>query len=87
MADIKRVAITVYYWPPSGGSGVQRWLFLVHYFAAQGMDVTVFVPKNPRVAQQDDALRQKVHQSITEVKVDGWEPLQHSSNPIGENLG
>ena len=51
------------------------------------MDVTVFVPKNPRVAQQDDALRQKVHQSITEVKVDGWEPLQHSSNPIGENLG
>ena len=87
MADIKRVAITVYYWPPSGGSGVQRWLFLANYFAAKGMDVTVFVPNNPRIAQRDDALRQKVHQGITEIKVDGWEPLQHSSKPIGENLG
>lgn len=87
MADIKRVAITVYYWPPSGGSGVQRWLFLANYFAAKGLDVTVFVPNNPRIAQRDDALRQKVHQGITEIKVDGWEPLQHSSKPIGENLG
>ena len=87
MADIKRVAITVYYWPPSGGSGVQRWLFLANYFATKGLDVTVFVPNNPRIAQRDDALRQKVHQGITEIKVDGWEPMQHSSKPIGENLG
>ena len=77
----------VYYWPPSGGSGVQRWLFLANYFAAKGMDVTVYVPNNPRIAQRDDALRQKVHQGITEIKVDGWEPMQHSSKPIGENLG
>ena len=87
MANIKRVAIMVYYWPPSGGSGVQRWLFLANYFAAKGMDVTVYVPNNPRIAQRDDALRQKVHQGITEIKVDGWEPMQHSSKPIGENLG
>ena len=86
MADIKRVAITVYYWPPSGGSGVQRWLFLANYFAAKGLDVTVFIPNNPRVAQRDDALRQKVDHGITEIKIDGWEPLQHSSKPIGENL-
>ena len=77
----------VYYWPPSGGSGVQRWLFLANYFAAKGMDVTVYVPNNPRIAQRDDALRQKVHQGITEIKVDGWEPLQRSNKPIGENLG
>ena len=87
MANIQRVAIMVYYWPPSGGSGVQRWLFLANYFAAKGMDVTVYVPNNPRIAQRDDALRQKVHQGITEIKVDGWEPMQHSSKPIGENLG
>ena len=77
----------VYYWPPSGGSGVQRWLFLANYFAAKGMDVTVFVPNNPRIAQRDDALREKVHQGITEIKVDGWEPLQGSNKSIGENLG
>ncbi|MBT5787831.1 MAG: glycosyl transferase, partial [Flavobacteriaceae bacterium] len=87
MADIKRIAIMVYYWPPSGGSGVQRWLFLANYFAAKGLDVSVFVPENPRIAQVDDRLAQKVHSGITEIKVAGWEPLQNSNKPIGENLG
>jgi glycosyltransferase involved in cell wall biosynthesis len=87
LADIKRIAIMVYYWPPSGGSGVQRWLFLANYFAANGLDISVFVPDNPRIAQRDDALEQKVHAEITEIKVAGWEPLQHSKKPIGENLG
>ena len=87
MADIKRIAIMIYYWPPSGGSGVQRWLFLSNYLAAQGLDISVFVPDNPRIAQVDNTLGQKVHSGITEIKVAGWEPLQHSNKPIGEDLG
>ena len=87
MADIKRIAIMVYYWPPSGGSGVQRWLFLANHFAAKGLDISVFVPKRPRIAQKDETLSQRVHSGITEVKIDSWEPLQHSNKPIGENLG
>jgi glycosyltransferase involved in cell wall biosynthesis len=87
LADIKRIAIMIYYWPPSGGSGVQRWLFLSNYLAAQGLDISVFVPDNPRIAQVDNTLGQKVHSGITEIKVAGWEPLQHSNKPIGEDLG
>jgi len=84
---IKRIAIMIYYWPPSGGSGVQRWLFLANFFSIKGLDVTVFVPNNPRIAQKDDALRQKIHHGIKEIKIHGWEPFQKSNKPIAENLG
>ena len=87
MHNIKRIALTVYYWPPTGGSGVQRWLFLANHFATQGMDVTVFVPQNPRVAQQDFELESKIHPTINIVRVAGWEPFQQTKKPIGENMG
>jgi len=29
--EIKKVLVIVYYWPPSGGAGVQRWLKFVKY--------------------------------------------------------
>ena len=67
----------VYYWPPSGGSGVQRWLFLANYFASQGLDIDVYVPNKPRIAQRDDTLKQKIHKGITEIKVNGWEPVRY----------
>ena len=86
MTNIKRVAIMVYYWPPSGGSGVQRWLFLANYFASQGLDIDVYVPNKPRIAQRDDTLKHKIHKGITEIKVNGWEPIRYSKKPIGENL-
>lgn len=76
----------VYYWPPSGGSGVQRWLFLANYFASQGLDIDVYVPNKPRIAQRDDTLKHKIHKGITEIKVRGWEPIRYSKKPIGENL-
>lgn len=34
---MKRVLIVTYYWPPSGGAGVQRWVKLSKYFAGQGI--------------------------------------------------
>jgi glycosyltransferase involved in cell wall biosynthesis len=83
----KHIALVVYYWPPSGGSGVQRWLFFANYFAENGLKVTVFTPKTPRIAERDDALITKVNKNINIIYVTGWEPLQKNKKPIGENLG
>ncbi len=83
----KHVALVVYYWPPSGGSGVQRWLFFANYFAKNGVKITVLTPKNPRVAEIDNALTRKLDESIDIVYVDGWEPLQNNKSAIGENVG
>lgn len=38
---MKKVLIITYYWPPSGGSGVQRWLKFVKYFRAYGIEPIV----------------------------------------------
>lgn len=87
MNSSKHIALVVYYWPPSGGSGVQRWLFFANYFAKNGIKISVFTPKNPRIAETDNALTKKVHEYIDVIYVDGWEPLQKSKDAIGENMG
>jgi hypothetical protein len=38
---VKKVLIITYYWPPSGGAGVQRWLNLPNTFP--DMDVEPYV--------------------------------------------
>jgi glycosyltransferase involved in cell wall biosynthesis len=35
---MKKVLVISYYWPPSGGSGVQRWLKFVKYFREFGIE-------------------------------------------------
>ncbi|MBM3185464.1 MAG: glycosyltransferase family 4 protein [Bacteroidetes bacterium] len=35
---MKKVLVITYYWPPSGGSGVQRWLKFVKYFREFGIE-------------------------------------------------
>ena len=40
----KRVLVIAYYWPPSGGSGVQRWVKFVKYLPSQDWQPVVFAP-------------------------------------------
>lgn len=87
MSKSKHIALVAYYWPPSGGSGVQRWLFLANYFVNHGVDVTVFTPKKPRIAETDMTLLKKVDPKIHVSYVEGWEPLQNSKKAINENIG
>ena len=37
----KKVLILSYYWPPSGGSGVQRWMYFAKYLVEFGIQPTV----------------------------------------------
>ena len=43
----KKILIITYYWPPSGGSGVQRWLNLSNYLVDMGCDVTCLLYTSP----------------------------------------
>ena len=47
---MKRLLIITYYWPPSGGSGVQRWLKFVKYLRQSGWEPVIYTPENPRTA-------------------------------------
>ena len=72
----KKVLIITYYWPPSGGSGVQRWLKFVKYLASFGWETYVYTPENPSFTLQDQSLLKDVPASTEVIKLPIWEPYQ-----------
>lgn len=46
---MKKVLILIYYWPPSGGSSVQRWLKMIKYFKDLKLEPFV-ITVNPKFA-------------------------------------
>jgi glycosyltransferase involved in cell wall biosynthesis len=75
MSD-KKVLIIAYYWPPSGGSGVQRWLKFVKYLPQFGWKPYVFTPENPSAPIIDESLLKDVPAEAVVVKLPIWEPYE-----------
>ena len=69
-----KVLIVTYYWPPSGGSGVQRWLKFVKYLPSYGWEPHVFTPENPSFAVRDPSLEKDVPPEAEVIKFPIWEP-------------
>lgn len=53
---MKRVLIITYYWPPSGGAGVQRMLKLVKYIREFGWEPIVYTAENASYPVLDHSL-------------------------------
>ena len=53
---MKRVLIISYYWPPAGGSGLQRWVKFAKYLPAEGWQPVVYTPQNPELSSVDETL-------------------------------
>jgi glycosyltransferase involved in cell wall biosynthesis len=71
---LNKVLIITYYWPPSGGSGVQRWLKFAKYLHQLGWQPYVFTPENPSFTIQDPSLLRDVPNSVEVIKLPIWEP-------------
>ena len=72
----KRILIITYYWPPSGGPGVQRWLKFVKYLPEFGWKPTIFIPENPSYPIVDETLEKEVSKDLEIIKTKIWEPYQ-----------
>lgn len=70
----KKVLIIAYYWPPSGGSGVQRWLKFVKYLPSFGWKPYVFTPSNPSSDIKDDSLLEDIPKEAEIIRFPIWEP-------------
>jgi glycosyltransferase involved in cell wall biosynthesis len=70
----RKLLIVTYYWPPAGGSGVQRWLKFVKYLHRAGWEPYVFTPENPYVAVHDESLLSDVPASVKVIRFPIWEP-------------
>lgn len=73
---MNKVLIVTYYWPPFGGSGVQRWLKFVKYLPSFGYQPFVYTPENPFVEIQDASLLKDVPAEAEVIKLPIWEPYQ-----------
>jgi glycosyltransferase involved in cell wall biosynthesis len=71
-----RVLIITYYWPPSGGSGVQRWLKMSKYLPAFGWEPWIFTPENPAFTVRDESLSADVPPEAEVIRFPIWEPYR-----------
>ena len=53
---MKRVLVITYYWPPVGGSGVQRWVKFAKYLPSEGWQPVIYTPENPDLSSIDESL-------------------------------
>ena len=59
---MKKVLIITYYWPPSGGAGVQRWLKFAKYLPEIGWQPIILTvgPTSASYPQRDESLSKEV---------------------------
>jgi glycosyltransferase involved in cell wall biosynthesis len=69
-----KVLLITYYWPPAGGSGVQRWLKFVKYLPEFGIEPVVYTVKDPDYAIEDSSLLNELPEGLEVLRGDIWEP-------------
>ncbi len=69
-----KALIITYYWPPAGGSGVQRWLKFVKYLQDFNVEPVVYTIKNPKYPILDNTLKDQVPKNIKILRQPIWEP-------------
>lgn len=84
---MKKVLIIAYYWPPSAGSGVQRWLKFVKYLREYGWEPIVYTPENPDFDLKDEKLAEEIPEGVTILRRPIFEPFQLYSRLTGQQAG
>lgn len=80
---MKRVLILTYYWPPSGGAGVQRWLKFVKYMRGFGIEPVVYTVQNGEMPVVDESLVKEVPAGTEILRTPIWEPYTIYKRFIG----
>lgn len=65
---LKKVLIISYYWPPSAGAGVQRWLKFSKYLRDFGWEPVVYTPENPESPHDDHSLLAEIPPGILQLR-------------------
>lgn len=73
---MKRVLVITYYWPPSGGSGVQRWVKFAKYLPLHGWQPVIYTPENPEISLADQSLEKDIPAEAEIIRTRIFEPYQ-----------
>ena len=81
---MKNVLIITYYWPPAGGSGVQRWLKFTKYLPKYNWQPIIYTPENPYFEVKDQALLNDIPAEAKIWKTPIWEPYALKDKLFGK---
>ena len=84
---MKRVLIITYYWPPTAGSGVQRWLKMSRYLPQYGWHPVIYTPENPEVGMTDESLLRDISPEAEVIKRPILEPYAVFNILTGKKKG
>ncbi|MEO0900708.1 MAG: glycosyl transferase family 1, partial [Bacteroidota bacterium] len=76
---MQKVLVIVYYWPPAGGPGVQRWLKFVKYLPHFEIEPIVYIPENPSYPIVDTNLVKEIPEDVQILKQPIREPYAFAS--------
>jgi glycosyltransferase involved in cell wall biosynthesis len=84
--NLKKVLVITYYWPPSGGAGVQRSLKFVKYLSQMGFSPIVLTVDEAKASYplNDQSLLKEVPKNVKVVRTNSFEPLNILSSIIGK---
>ena len=82
---MKKVLIISYYWPPSGGSGVQRWLKFAKYLPKFNWKPIIYTPENPYFDLMDNSLIAETTNEVEVIKTKIWEPYYLKDKIFGKS--
>ena len=80
---MKKVLIITYYWPPSGGSGVQRWLKMSKYLPEAGWRPVVYTAENAEYPVEDPSLEKDISPDAIVIKRPIVEPYSAYKKFLG----
>jgi len=80
---MKKVLIITYYWPPSGGAGVQRWVKFAKYLRDFGWEPIVYIPENPHYPILDKSFEKDLPENLHVIKHPIWEPYSFYKKFMG----
>lgn len=86
---MKRVLIITYYWIPSGGAGVQRWVKFCKYLRHYGWEPVIYSPENPEYPSVDHSFQKDIPADMVVIKRPIWEPYtlyRHLFGKKGEKI-
>lgn len=84
---MRRVLIITYYWPPSGGSGVQRWLKMSKYLPENGWQPVIYTAKDAEYPVEDPSLEQDVAPEAEVIRRPIMEPYSFYKKFLGMKKG
>ena len=83
----KRVLVIAYYWPPSGGSGVQRWVKFCKYLPDFGWEPVVYAPSNAAYPAVDPGMGADLPDTLEVIRRPIREPYALYKKLMGRKAG